>query len=143
MLGVMEQNDPIRRGRHVVAHCQAHLVFVTKYRRGAFTENILTDCEEVMESVCEDFGVNLLEFNGEEDHVHLLVSFPPAVALSNLVNSLKGVSSRILRRDHHEHLERYLWGKHLWSRSYYVATTGGADTETVRQYIRSQRRSHH
>lgn len=120
--------------------CHAHLVFVTKYRSGALTDPILADCESHMRKVCEDFSCELREFNGEDDHVHLLIGFPATVQLSKLVNSLKGVSSRMLRRDHAEHLGRYLWGGHLWSRSYYLGTAGGAPLDVIAQYIQSQRR---
>ena len=134
----MPNKDPIRRGRHVVSDCQAHLVFVTKYRRGALTKPVLEDCETIMANVCDDLDATLIEFNGEEDHVHLLVAFPPKLALSNLVNSLKGVSSRLLRQTHQQHISKHLWGNSLWSRSYYAATTGGANLETVKQYIQNQ-----
>lgn len=135
----MSTEPDIRRGRHAIWDCHAHLVFVTKYRRGAFTDAILTDCERIMGDVCADFGVELREFNGEDDHVHLLIGFPPTVQLSKLVNSLKGVSSRHLRRAHADHLNKYLWGGHLWSRSYYCGTAGGAPLEVIAQYVRSQR----
>lgn len=136
----MEDHQDIRHGRHAVWECHVHLVFVTKYRRGALTDEILQHCRKVMSKVCDDFGCELAEFNGEEDHVHLLVRFPATVQLSKLVNSLKGVSSRILRRDHMKHLRRYLWGGHLWSRSYYVGTVGGPTIEKVEEYIRGQQR---
>ncbi len=76
-----------------------HLVFVTKYRRGVFNDEMLTRCEEIMNNVCEDFEAELKEFNGEHDHVHLLVHYPPKVAVSKLVNSLKGVSARRIRQE--------------------------------------------
>lgn len=135
----MGSHDPIRRGRHAIWECHAHLVFVTKYRRGALTSEVLDTCRAAMEKVCADFGAHLEEFNGEEDHVHLLVQFPATVALSSLVNSLKGVSSRQMRKAHKVHLERYLWGGHLWSRSYYAGTVGGPSIDRVTEYIRSQR----
>lgn len=72
-----------------------HLVFVTKYRHGVFTKEVIDDLREVFKSVCTDFEAELVEFDGEDDHVHLLVNYPPKVAVSVLVNSLKGVSSRI------------------------------------------------
>lgn len=75
-----------------------HLVFLTKYRRGVFTKEILDDLHSIFASVCTDFDAELVAFDGEDDHVHLLVSYPPKVAVSNLVNSLKGVSSRMIRR---------------------------------------------
>jgi putative transposase len=90
--------DPnVRRGRSVVYNLHAHLVFTTKYRRGALTDPILTRCQQIMTAVCTDFGAELREFNGDHDHVHLLVHYPPTVTLSKLVNSLKGVSARYLR----------------------------------------------
>jgi putative transposase len=117
-----------------------HLVFTTKYRRGALTDAILTRCEEIMRNVCVDFGAELREFNGEDDHVHLLVHYPPSVAVSKLVNSLKGVSSRYLRQEHGTHLRRYLWGDHLWSPSYFAGSCGGAPLAVIKEYIENQKR---
>ena len=87
-----------RRGRSVVCSLQVHLVFVTKYRRGVFNDDLLDVCKTAMEQVCADFDVHLVEFNGEDDHVHLLIEYPPTLQLSRLVNSLKGVSARMLRK---------------------------------------------
>ncbi|MHB1499722.1 MAG: IS200/IS605 family transposase [Candidatus Dormibacteria bacterium] len=131
-----------RLGRHAVWACHAHVVLVLKYRRGALTAAMLDRCEEVMATVCADFGCGLVEFNGEDDHVHLLAEFPPTVQLSKLVNSLKGVSARQLRQEFGPHVKRYLWGEHFWSRSYFVGTCGGAPLEVLKTYIDSQRRPH-
>ncbi|MGW4135366.1 IS200/IS605 family transposase [Streptomyces mirabilis] len=90
----------------------AHLLFTPKYRRGPFTDEILTRCEEMMRDVCADFGAEPHEFNGEKDHVYLLGHCPPKVALSRLVGSLKGVSARRLRQEFPDHIRRYLWGDH-------------------------------
>ena len=133
--------DPdVRRGRSVVYNLHARLVFTTKYRRGALTDPILTRCQQVMAEVCRDFGAELRKFNGEDDHVHLLVHYPPSVALSRLVNSLKGVSSRYLRREFAGHLRKYLWGEHLWSPSYFAGSCGGAPLTVVKEYIENQKR---
>jgi REP element-mobilizing transposase RayT len=78
-----------------------HLVFVTKYRREVFTKEILDDLSGIFSAVCTDFEAELVEFDGEDDHVHLLVNYPPKVAVSVLVNSLKGVSSRTIRKKHY------------------------------------------
>ena len=139
-IGVMPVSPDIRRGRHATWACHAHLVFVTKYRRGVFTDAMLTTCEQTMRETCGDFGVTLVEFNGEDDHVHLLIEFPPTIQLSRLVNSLKGVSSRRLRQTHPVQVKKYLWGNHFWSRSYYVGTAGGAPLSVIREYVESQRR---
>jgi putative transposase len=117
-----------------------NLVFTTKYRRGALTDPILTRCQQIMAGVCVDFGGELREFNSEDDHVHLLVHHPPTVAVSKLVNSLKGVSARRLRQEYRPHLRRYLWGTHLWSPSYYAGSSGGAPLPVVKEYIENQKR---
>jgi putative transposase len=93
-----------------------------------------------MAEVCTDFGAELVEFNGEADHVHLLVHYPPTVQLSKLVNSLKGVSSRHLRSEHGTHLTKYLWGGRLWSPSYFAASAGGAPLSIIKEYILQQKR---
>jgi putative transposase len=82
----------------------------------------------------------LKQFNGEQDHVHLLVHYPPKAQLSKLVNSLKGVSSRRLRQEYDSHVHRYLWGGHFWSGSYFAGSCDGAPLTVVRQYIENQQR---
>ncbi|MEU9885010.1 IS200/IS605 family transposase [Sphaerisporangium sp. NPDC051011] len=130
----------MRSGRHVVCNLHAHLVFVTKYRRGVFTNEMPARCEEIMREVCADFEVELGEFNGEHDHVHLLIHHPPKVALSKLVNSLKGVSARLLRKEYAAHVREYLWSGHFWSGSYFAGSVGGAPLTVVKQYIEQQQR---
>lgn len=93
-----------------------------------------------MAEVCADFGAELVEFNGEEDHVHLLIHYPPTVQLSRLVNSLKGVSARLIRKEFPDHLNHTLWGSHLWSPSYFVASAGGAPLSIIKDYITHQKR---
>lgn len=115
-----------------------HLVFVTKYRRRVFTKAVLDDARTIFASVCADFGAELIEMDGEDDHVHLLVNYPPKVAVSTLVNSLKGVSSRRLRQNHPTLVHRY-WKGVLWSPSYFASSCGGAPISIIRQYIEQQR----
>jgi len=93
----------------------------------------------VFTKVCNDFEAELVECNGEDDHVHLLLKYPPKVALSRLVNSLKGVSSRLLRKDFPQ-IQDKLWGNALWSGSYFATSCGGAPLEKIRIYIEEQRR---
>lgn len=119
-----------------------HLVFVTKYRRGVFTKVVLDDLRNIFASVCTDFEAELAEFDGGDDHVHLLVNYPPKVAVSNLVNSLKGVSSRIIRKKNYPSIRNKLWGDALWSPSYFAASCGGAPIEVIRQYIEQQQTPH-
>ena len=128
-----------RRGRHVVSVLHVHLVFVTKYRRGALDADMLRCCHDTMRKVCGDFGAALREFNGEDDHVHLLVEYPPKVAVSALVNSLKGVSARRLRSEFTDRVNRHIMHGHLWSPSYFAASCGDAPQSIIRQYIEQQR----
>lgn len=115
-----------------------HLVFVTKHRRRVFTSEHLDLLAEVFAAVCADFGATLVESNGEDDHVHLLIEYPPTVQLSKLVNSLKGVSSRRLRQKYWVRTHR----DHLWSPSYLAASCGGAPLSIIHQYIEQQRQPH-
>lgn len=91
-----------------------------------------------MRAVCADFDTELAEFNGQANHVHLLVSFPPKVALSKLVNSLKGVSSRRLRQEFPELARHYWRARRLWSGSYFAGSVGGAPLSVLHQYIEQQ-----
>jgi putative transposase len=131
----MRQEDDYRRGRHVVSTLNVHLVFVTKYRRGVLTGEHLDVLRSVFAGVCADFGAELVEMDGEDDHVHLLVAYPPHVAVARLVNSLKGVSARRLRQRCRVRTHR----EHLWSPSYFAASAGGAPLETLKAYLRQQR----
>ena len=135
----MDMSSNIRRGRSCVFLLHAHLVFVTKYRRKIFTKAILCDLENVFQKVCKDFEAELVEFNGEGDHVHLLVNYPPKVSISKLVNSLKGVSSRLIRHKNHPSVTAALWGKNLWSPSYFAGSCGGAPLKVLTEYIESQK----
>ena len=135
----MEKVNSIRTGRHCVFLLHVHLVFVTKYRRGVFTKAILDDLKEIFASVCHDFEAELVEFDGEDDHVHLLVTYPPKIAISALVNSLKGVSSRLIRKKRYPSIQKKLWGGSLWSPSYFAGSCGCAPVSILRQYIEDQR----
>jgi putative transposase len=134
----MGEYGDIRTGRHCVFVLHAHLVFVTKYRHKVFTGDHLTRMEQIMREVCADFETELAEFNGENNHVHLLVNFPPKVALSKLVNSLKGVSSRRMRQEFPELARHYYRANKLWSGSYFAGSMGGAPISVLRQYIQQQ-----
>jgi putative transposase len=134
----MHENIDVRKGRHCVFMLHTHLVFVTKYRRNIFSKIILDDLKTIFESVCKDFNAELVEFDGEQDHVHLLINYPPKVSIAKLVNSLKGVSSGMLRKKNYPEIMRNLWGNMLWSPSYFAGSCGGAPLEIIKQYIQQQ-----
>ncbi len=122
----MDETQKIRTGRHCMFAMHVHLVFVTKFRHSVFTDAHLRRMERIMRSVCGDFECELVEFNGEDNHVHLLVNFPPKVAVTKLVNSLKGVSSLRLRQEYPDLVRHYWRANELWSGSYFAGTVGGA-----------------
>ena len=134
----MNKSNDIRHGRHCVFNLHIHLVFVTKYRRSVFTKAVLEDLKEIFASVCQDFEAELVEFDGEKDHVHLLINYPPKVSVSRLVNSLKGVSSRLVRKKRYACIQDKLWAGALWSPSYFAASCGGAPISIIKQYIEQQ-----
>jgi putative transposase len=135
----MNDSTKIRTGRHVVFNMHVHLVFVTKYKNAVFTKSMLEYLKAIFTSVCHDFEVILTEFDGENDHVHLLIHYPPKVQLSKLVNSLKGVSSRMLRAKFEKQVSKLFWKGVLWSPSYFAASCGGAPIEMVKKYIQNQK----
>ncbi|MEY2832815.1 MAG: hypothetical protein RLZZ574_2073 [Cyanobacteriota bacterium] len=127
-------NIKYRRDKSSVSKINIHLVFVTKYRKKLF-ENKHLDCiKEVMNGVAKRMDFEILEIEGESDHVHLLVEIAPKLSISQAVNSLKGVSSRMLRKEYEE-LRKY---KTLWSPSYFAISCGGAPIEIIKEYIQNQ-----
>ena len=134
----MIKNNEIRHGRHCQFVMHIHLVFVTKYRREVFTQEILDEMKLIFASVCKDFESELIEYNGEDDHVRLLINYPPKVTVSKLVNSLKGVSSHLIRKRNYPNIKKKLWGNALWSPSYFASSCGGAPLAIIRQYKEQQ-----
>jgi putative transposase len=108
---------------------------VSKYRRDVFTSESLELIEKSFKEVAKKMDFQILEFNGESDHIHVLIEYPPKLSISQIVNTLKGVSSR--RYGQAGYPKPY--GKDaLWSPSYFVSSVGGAPIETLKQYIRAQ-----
>lgn len=137
----MDQRQDMRTGRHCVFAMHVHLIFVTKYRRKVFDGDAIDKLGKHFARVAGDFGAALVEFNGKGDHVHLLIEYPPKVAVSTLVRSLKGVSSRMLRKERPDIVQHY-WREQLWSPSYFAASCGGAPLEIINRYVEQQQRPH-
>jgi len=130
--------DNWRHGRYCVFKNYVHLIFVTKYRRGCLDAVMLDKLDTVFQETCEQLGCELLECNGEADHVHLLVAVPPKVAVANLVGKLKGKSAYILRKEFGRRLRGKVSRTHLWSPSYCAVSCGGATLEVIKKYIENQ-----
>ncbi len=131
---------PWRTGRSCVFKNYLHLVLVTKYKRKVFSDSMLKRVETLIKETCDQMDCELLEFNGEDDHIHLMVNVHPKLAVSNLVGKLKGKTSYFIRREFWPQVKNKLWGKHFWSPSYCVVSSGGAPLTIVKQYIENQRR---
>lgn len=132
------KNQSLKSSGNAIYAINYHLVFVTKYRRKVFDAAMLERLQEIAGNTCNRFGCTLTECNGEADHVHLLVEMIPAVHPVRLVNSLKTVTSRLLRKEFADRLGRFYHKPVLWSPSYCIITRGGAPPEVIRQYIEAQ-----
>lgn len=131
------KNDFVSKGRSV-SDLKAHLVLTTKYRRKAFTLEMLKRLEDILVDLLEKWDCKLVEFNGEEDHLHLLFQYHPDLQLSKLVNNVKSVTSRKLRQEYAEHLEKFFWKDVFWNGSYFVASCGGVTISKLKEYIENQ-----
>ena len=129
-----------RRERHSVSRLIVHLVCVTKYRRNVFDDATIDWMQAHCTKVCATMGAQLLALDGEHDHVHLSIEYPPKLSVSVLVNALKGTPCRLLRRDRPDIATRYDKGV-LWLPSYVVVSAGGAPLETIKAYVEAQRAS--
>lgn len=130
----------LRHGRHCVFALYVHLVFVTKYRRGVLTTEAIDWLTLHFTKVCAMQGAFLDACDGEDDHIHLVVNYPPTVSVSALVNTLKGTSSRSLRTTFPALTKRYHKGV-LWTPSYFAASTGGVTLDKIKRYVETQRTS--
>ena len=125
------------RRRHSVTKLCVHLVFTTKYRRKVMTPEILEEMKISLSLAAQKIGCQTVEINGEADHIHLLLLFPPTLSISSLVNTLKAVSSRMIRARYPGILQGGKTGL-FWSRSYFAATAGGVTLDILKQYVEKQ-----
>lgn len=132
-----EPLDGFLRKRHSVSKLVVHLIFTTKYRRKLFDGQMIAQLREAFGSVAAKLECDIIEMDGERDHVHLLIAYPPKLAVSVMVNNLKSVSSRLLRQKN-THLRMQSKTGLLWSRSYFASSAGGATKEMLKAYVLSQ-----
>ena len=134
----MDKKQKLTTLNHCVFSIHFHLVLVTKYRKKCISAEILHELKNIFTNLCKKWECELVEFNGEPDHVHLLLALTPRVQPSKFVNNLKTVSSRLLRRDFKEHLAKFFWKPIFWSRTYCLISCGGAPLDIIKQYIDNQ-----
>lgn len=134
-----EKKTVYSRRAHSVCCLTYHAVFVVKYRRKVISPGIMDFFKVHTKYLIEErFRGNLTEFNGEADHVHILFELPPSAAPSMVICSLKTQLSKEARKRYPEQIRGKLWKDSFWSDSYFLATTGGADIETLEKYIQTQ-----
>ena len=122
---------------HTIHEIKYHIIWVTKYRYKVLGGAMSMRLRELIRQGCEARNIAIISGNIGKDHVHMLLSCPPSLAPSKIVQYLKGRSSRLLQEEFPELKKRY-WGQHLWSRGYFCATVGNVDEETIRNYIENQ-----
>ena len=128
------------KGFRSVYKLTAHIVFVTKYRKKAISEKVLHRLKEIFTDTLIKWECNLVEFNGESDHVHLLIDYKPDISLSKLIANLKTVSSRLIRRDFPSLASQYFYNKpYFWTGAYFVASCGGVTVNQLKKYVENQK----
>lgn len=126
------------KGFRSVYSLTAHIVFVTKYRQKVINKVIHERLATIFDEACSKWEATLLEFNGEDDHVHLLVRYHPQIELSKFIANLKTVSSRLIRKEFGDYLNRVYRKPVFWTGSYFVASCGGVTVEQLKKYVEQQ-----
>ena len=126
-----------RKSSHTTYDIKYHLVWITKYRKPVLTGEIAKRCRELIREICLSKDVEILKGHISKEHVHIFVSVPPYISVSSLMQSLKGKSSRKMMMEY-KALSRTFWGRHIWARGYFVASSGNVTDEVIMQYIELQ-----
>ncbi len=126
-----------RKTSHSVYDIKYHVVWITKYRKKVLKGQVGLRLRELVRQVCAAQDVYIISGSIQSDHVHMLLSVPPNLSVSKLMQLIKGRTSRKLLQEF-ESLSREFWGRHLWARGYFAASTGNVTDEIVKQYIESQ-----
>ena len=122
------------RGSHTKYHHRFHIVWITKYRYKILRGELQRRVREIVAQVAEEFGVHIIRGVVSADHIHILVSIPPHVRVSDLVKVMKGRSSPKVQQEFPELRKRY-WGRHFWSRGYFSVTSGNVTDDMIAEYI--------
>jgi len=129
----------VTHGRGYVYSIQYHIVWCVKYRHPILTNEVEKRLFEILYKITEDNKFQILECNGNKDHIHLLINCSPQHYIPDMIKALKGVSARLLMKEYGNDLKKKLWGGHLWNPSYFVATVSENTEEQVRIYIQNQK----
>ena len=126
-----------RKTAHTTYDIKYHIVWITKYRKPIITGKIAERTRELLRQICKTNEVEVLAGHVSKDHVHMLISVPPHISASKLVQYLKGNTSRKLQQEFKE-LNKIYWGQHIWARGYFVASSGNVTDEVIMEYIKTQ-----
>jgi len=126
------------KSSHAFYSLQYHLILVVKYRRPALkNEKVRERLKEIFWSLQDKVGIEIIAQEPSKDHVHILFKATPKTNLVKVINILKGVSARYLRKEFPQ-LKKYLWGESFWNDSYFIATTGQVSLDVLKKYVESQ-----
>ena len=126
-----------RKGSHSVYDLKVHIVWITKYRKPVLFGDVAVRMRDLIREICRTMEVDILKGHVSKDHVHLFVSIPPQLSVSKLAGRIKGKTSRKLLAENRR-LAKEFWGRHLWARGYFAASSGNVTDEVVMQYIAAQ-----
>lgn len=126
-------------GRGYVYSLQYHLVWCVKYRHDLLFGKVDRDLKIILNQIAKDNDIQIIEMETDKDHIHLLIECKPQHIIPNMVKSFKGVSARLLFKQHPS-LKSKLWGGHLWNPSYFVATVSENTEEQIKAYIKNQKK---
>ena len=129
--------DGYRRSSHAVYALTYHFVFGPKYRRPVLVGDVGKRVRELTREICQTLDIDIVGGHVRPDHVHLLLSVPPHLSPSRVMQAIKGKTSHHLLRDY-RHLRKEFWGRHLWARGYFVASSGNVTDEAIKTYIEQQ-----
>ena len=126
-----------RKGSHTVYDINYHIVWITKYRKKVLEGAVAERVRELIRQIFKANDVEILKGHISKDHVHLFVSVPPHLSVSQLVQYLKGKSSNKLQLEF-RHIQKEYWGRHVWARGYFAASSGNITDEIIKAYIENQ-----
>jgi len=125
-------------GRGYVYSLKYHIVWCTKYRKRIIKDDVEARLKELLKKIAEDHGIEILEMEADQDHIHMLIECKPQHYIPNIIKAFKGTSARFLFLTHPK-LKSQLWGGHLWNPSYFVATVSENSESQIVEYIKSQK----
>ena len=131
------KNDFVSSARSI-SDMKAHLVLTTKYRRKVLTGSMIDRLRDVVTDLCGKWDCKVIEFNGEDNHIHLLFQYYPQLELPKFVGNIKSVTSRKLRQEFPQEINKVYWKKVLWNESYFIASCGGVSISVLKNYIENQ-----